>query len=224
MRVFSEEGTHECELASLPYRNIHFQTKLKPYFQIKGHSMSPVRFHVEAEVSVLHPTLINLCLLEGCAFSGGKWVAAHEVFHFPALQFPLPILYSCLPPSCRASPQHQGRMGKGRRWGGERPGRCPRGSPVPVASLLPPELSLQHLRASGRLARRLADVLLIREMLEQNTRCEQLLNAVCPELAGQAVTLVLWSVCLFIFSLFTDLVSRSRLRVLAVLKFCWLKR
>lgn len=92
--------------------------------------------------------------------------------------------------------------------------------PVPVASPLPPELSLQHLRASGRLARRLADVLLIREMLEQNTRCEQLLNAVCPELAGQAVTLVLWSVCLFIFSLFTDLVSRSRLRVLAVLKFC----
>lgn len=74
--------------------------------------MSPVRFHVEPEVSVLHPIPINLCLLQGCAFADGKWVVAHEVFHFPAFRFPLPILF-CLPPSCRASPRHRGGWGKG---------------------------------------------------------------------------------------------------------------
>lgn len=110
----------------------------------------------------------------------------------------------------------------GRMGGGGRSGRCPRGRPIPVLvpspsrpvpipSPLPPELSLQHLRASGRLARRLGDVLLIPEMPEQSTRCEQHLNAVCPESAGQAGTLVVWGACLFIFSLSTDLVPRSRL-------------
>lgn len=54
-------------------------------------------------------------------------------------------------------------------------------------------------------------VLLIREMPEQSARSEQRLNAACPELAGQALTLVVWGACSFIFSLLTDLVPRSRL-------------
>lgn len=99
-----------------------------------------------------------------------------------------------------------GRMG-GRGCGGGSRGTA-RGA---VPSPLPPELSLQHLLTSGRLARRLVDVLLIREMPEQSTRCEQHLNAVCSELAGQEVTLVVWGACLFISSLLTDLVPRSRL-------------
>lgn len=134
-------------------------------------------------LSVLHPTPINLCIQQGCAFSDGKWVAALKAFYFPALRFPLPILFSCLPPYCGASPQNRGGWGEGAVDGegrGAARGAVPsRPRPVPAAAGAVPSAP------AGRrpLARRLIDVLLIREMPEQNTRCEQRLNAVCPELA-----------------------------------------
>lgn len=179
--------------------------------------MACIRFHVEAEVSWFYISPLLICTSSRDVIflmENGRWNTKCSTFQ------PFGFLCQSYSPACRFPVAFLPSIGAD-GWRGKS-GRCPRGRPIPVLvpspsrpvpipSPLPPELSLQHLRASGRLARRLGDVLLIPEMPEQSTRCEQHLNAVCPESAGQAGTLVVWGACLFIFSLSTDLVPRSRL-------------